>query len=299
MNVWRRWRRSSGGSQRSWCSSWLSGMSWTLRKRWRTASSQHSSMYRTDRRSTGSCWRRRRSLKVEPGRRRATWRRRSDQWVLYCFTFFVTILRFFFSTFCLHFLLYLLSNKLYFPRIFSHLWSPLSSYVSPLYFLPPQRFSMEGISSVIQNSFRQTFGSGRSERQVYFVVLSPLLNFIFLFSALKIHTFTGISSHRTFISAIPVFMLVYSIWPQSSPMRKRDTLRRLRTSRSWLRVCFFICTSSSWILVAVIDPFTPLFLLPCSPTSYERRQWQGAQSLNRLYSQRWAFPLFLNLFLFG
>lgn len=34
------------------------------------------------------------------------------------------------------------------------------------HFLPPQRFSMEGLSSVIQNSFRQTFGSGCSERQV-------------------------------------------------------------------------------------------------------------------------------------
>jgi len=40
------------------------------------------------------------------------------------------------------------------------------SYISLLYFLPRQRFSVEGISSVIQNSFRQTFGSGCSERQV-------------------------------------------------------------------------------------------------------------------------------------
>ncbi|XP_035862587.1 fasciculation and elongation protein zeta-2 isoform X1 [Sander lucioperca] len=33
------------------------------------------------------------------------------------------------------------------------------------------RFSMEGISSVIQNSFRQTFGSGRSERQYLTTVI--------------------------------------------------------------------------------------------------------------------------------
>lgn len=42
-----------------------------------------------------------------------------------------------------------------------------------LHAFPPQRFSMEALSSAIQSSFRQTFGSSCSERQVNLVFLSP------------------------------------------------------------------------------------------------------------------------------
>lgn len=42
---------------------------------------------------------------------------------------------------------------------------------------------------------------------------------------------------------------------------------------------------STLIVGALITPLTPLHL-PCSSAGYERRQRQGAQSLNRLYSQR-------------
>lgn len=83
MSTWRRRRWTSKGSQRSWCSSWLSGMSWNMRKRWRTVSSQRSLMFKTGRRSTASSRRRRRSLKL--GRRRATQRKPLYQWVLYSY----------------------------------------------------------------------------------------------------------------------------------------------------------------------------------------------------------------------
>lgn len=79
-SVWRRRRRPSGGSQRNWCSSWPSGTSWTLKRRWRTASSPRSSTCKTDRRSTGSCWRRGRSSKGEQEQgHRVLQRRRWDQ----------------------------------------------------------------------------------------------------------------------------------------------------------------------------------------------------------------------------
>lgn len=114
------------------------------------------------------------------------------------------ILRSFFSTVCC---ISCCICDFIFLKSFSHLWPPPPSYVSLLHFLPPQRFSMEGLSSVIQNSFRQTFGSGCSERQVTLLFLSQLLNFIFLFPALKIYTLIGTSSHRnthhsTFTSTI-------------------------------------------------------------------------------------------------
>lgn len=42
-----------------------------------------------------------------------------------------------------------------------------------LHAVPPQRFGMEALSSAIQSSFRQTFGSSCGERQVNLVFLSP------------------------------------------------------------------------------------------------------------------------------
>lgn len=60
-------------------------------------------------------------------------------------------------------------------------FSPLLFVLDPhhLHLFPPQRFSMEALSSAIQSSFRQTFGSSCSERQVILsaephLPLSPL-----------------------------------------------------------------------------------------------------------------------------
>lgn len=47
------------------------------------------------------------------------------------------------------------------------------SHSSSLSFSPPQRFSMEALSSAIQSSFRNTFGSSCSDPQVVFLFLSP------------------------------------------------------------------------------------------------------------------------------
>lgn len=296
MNVWRRRRRTSGGSQKSWCSSWLSETSWTSRRRWRTASSRRWSMYRTGRRSTGSCWRRKRSSKVEPARRRAMRRRHSAQWVFnpfrrkHCqpgYVYRCLENNFIFSTVLLHLSLHLL---LYFPTgcTFHEIFScPLVTprlYASLLYFLPPQRFSMEGLSSAIQNSFRQTFGSGCSERQVT-LWLSQLLNFIFLFSALIFRNPTETAALLSPVSLCLCVALQYLT--TVIPYEKKGHPPSLEDLQILTKSKLFH-TISTLIIGAVIDPLTPLHL-PCSSTGYEGWQWQGADSLNRLYSQRWAF----------
>lgn len=85
-------------------------------------------------------------------------------------------------------------------------------------------------------------------------------------------------------------VLLPSIWPPSSPMRRTDGRHRWRTCRSWLRVRCWCCSCSCCTPVLVVRPLTHL-LSTCSSGSNERWQWQGPRPPNGLHSERWA-PLF-------
>ena len=249
-------------------------------------------MYRTDKRSTGSCWRRRRSSKAVPGCRR---RKRWDQWVFYSLRFqrfppgdvlMPSDLSFFllFAAFLTLFLVVCCTN-----------WILLKSFpifVSLPGFLPPQRFSVEGLSSVIQNSFRQTFGSGCSERQVIFYFCSTssycFLNWKYALCQECHLTETPTTEPLTlvFVSVLQYLTTVIPYEKKGHPPSLED-LQILTKSKC-------LHNNSTWVILAATDPLTLLYLLPCSSSSYERRQWQGAQSLDRLHSQRWAFLICLN-----
>lgn len=96
--------------------------------------------------------------------------------------------------------------------------------------------------------------------------------------------------------SIILSVLLRSIWPPLSPMRRTDGRHRWRTCRSWPRVrcccsrCCYCRCCCCYTPVLVICPLTHL-LSTCSSGSHERWQRQGAQPPNRLHSQRWA-PLF-------
>lgn len=188
----------------------------------------------------------------------------------------------------LHFSLY---SLLFFPTN----WILLKSFpifVSLPGFLPPQRFSVEGLSSVIQNSFRQTFGSGCSERQVIFYFCSTS-SYCFLDWKYALcqechptETPTTEPSSLVFVFVLQYLTTVIPYEKKGHPPSLED-LQILTKSKC-------LHNNSTWVILAATDPLTLLYLLPFSSSSYERRQWQGAQSLDRLHSQRWAFLICFN-----
>lgn len=121
--------------------------------------------------------------------------------------------------------------------------SSSSSSVSRLHSPLPQRFSVEGLSTVIQNGFRQRFGSACSDRQV-----TSYFCWTWSFSSHFLYWKT--TRHQPSLSWSPTkwfHLLCFSIWPRSSLTREKDALLPLRTSRSWPRVRFMFCTVTSWV----------------------------------------------------